>query len=172
VALIPFEVEFRFNYIQSTYICNFIRTVLNIWPLNQFSIFVSIVARKSMYGQLENWETLITLTYLFENQTVAMSQWIQWGKSPYEALSIWIIKWVFLLRQLWIINYCVKSSSNNENINTGVSVVFRTKHELKCHNELGFLKHRLSGNTSFHVFIAEIIWPTFDLIIDNLWLTW
>ena len=39
---------------------------------------------------------------------------------------------VFLLPQLWIINYCVKSSSNNlsnENVNTGVSVVFKTKHE-------------------------------------------
>ena len=50
---------------------------------------------------------------------------------------------VFLLRQLWIVNYSVKSSSNNlsnENINTGVSVVFKTKRELKCQNEL-FLKY-------------------------------
>ena len=34
---------------------------------------------------------------------------------------------VFLLHQLWIVNYYVKSLSNNlsnENINTGVSVVF------------------------------------------------
>ena len=35
---------------------------------------------------------------------------------------------VFLLRQLWIVNYYVKSSSNNlsnENRNTGVFLVFR-----------------------------------------------
>ena len=57
---------------------------------------------------------------------------------------------VFLLRQLWIVNYYIKSSSNNlsnENINTVVSVVFKTKHELKCQNEL-FLKYHFSGNIS------------------------
>ena len=46
---------------------------------------------------------------------------------------------VFLLRQLWIVNYSVKSSLNNlsnENINTGVSVVFKTKGELRFKNEL------------------------------------
>ena len=51
---------------------------------------------------------------------------------------------VFLLHQLWIVNYSVKSSSNNlsnENINTGVSVVFKTKHELKRHNELFFFHY-------------------------------
>ena len=45
---------------------------------------------------------------------------------------------VFLLRQFWNVNYYVKRSSNNlcnEKINTGVSVVFKTKHELKCQNE-------------------------------------
>ena len=76
---------------------------------------------------------------------------------------------VFLLHQLWIVNYSVKSSSNNlsnENINTGVSVVFKTKRELKCQNEL-FLKYHFSGNTSLYVFIAEIIWQTFDPIIDD-----
>ena len=57
----------------------------------------------------------------------------------YFGLKIIYISRVFLLRLLWIINYDVKSSSNNlsnENINTSVSVVFKTKHELKCQNEL------------------------------------
>ena len=66
-------------------------------------------------------------------------------------------------------NYYVKSLSNNlsnENINTDVSVVFKTKCELKCQNEL-FLKYHLAGNTSFYVFITETIWWTFDVIIDD-----
>ena len=52
-----------------------------------------------------------------------------------------------------------KSLSNNlsnENINTADSVVIKTKHELKCQNEL-FLKYHFSGNTSFYDFITEII---------------
>ena len=68
--------------------------------------------------------------------------------------------WVFLLRQLWILNYYAKSSSNNlssENINTGFSVVFKTKCELKCQNEL-FLKYHFSGNTSLHWSIRWINW--------------
>ena len=76
---------------------------------------------------------------------------------------------VFLLCQLWIVNYSVKSSSNNlsnENINTGVFVVFKTKPEWKCQNEL-LLKYNFSGNTSFYLCITEIIWRTFDRIIDN-----
>ena len=66
---------------------------------------------------------------------------------------------MYLERQLWIFNYCIKSLSNNltnENINTDVSVVFKTKHELKCQNEV-FLKYHFSGNTSVSVFITEII---------------
>ena len=66
---------------------------------------------------------------------------------------------VFLLRQLWIIIYFFKSQPNNlsnENINTGNSVVFNTKHELKCQYEL-VLKYYFSGNTSIYVFITEII---------------
>ena len=41
--------------------------------------------------------------------------------------------------QLWIVNYYIISQSNNlsnENINTDVSVVFKTKYESKCQNEL------------------------------------
>ena len=44
----------------------------------------------------------------------------------------------------------------NENTKTGVSVVFKKKHESKCRNEL-FLKHNFSGNTSTYVFITENI---------------
>ena len=70
----------------------------------------------------------------------------------YKVVHFSSISRVFLLRQLWIVNYYVKSSSNNlsnENINTGVSVVFKTECESKCQNEL-FLKYHLSGNTSIH----------------------
>ena len=78
-------------------------------------------------------------------------------------------KCIFLLRQLWIVNYSVKSSSNNlsnENINTGVSVVYKTRCELKC------WKNYFSGNTSFHVFITERIFDgTFGKIIDQSYLT-
>ena len=52
------------------------------------------------------------------------------------------------------------------NENTGVSVAFRTKRELECQNEL-FLKYHFSGNASLYVFITEIIWRTFDVIIDD-----
>ena len=65
----------------------------------------------------------------------------------------------FLLRQFGIVNYYVKNQSDNtsnENIDTGVSVAFKTKHVLKCQNEL-FLKYQFSGNTSLYVFITEII---------------
>ena len=85
------------------------------------------------------------------------------------TIEFWNISRVFLLGQLWIINHSVKSSSNNlsnENINTGVSGVFKTKRKLECQNQL-FLKFHFFGNTSFHVFITEIIWRTFRVIIDD-----
>lgn len=53
-----------------------------------------------------------------------------------------------------------------KNMNSGVSVVFKTKSELKCQNEL-FLKYHFTGNTSVSGFITEIIWWTFDVIIDD-----
>ena len=46
-------------------------------------------------------------------------------------------------------------------INTCSFVVFKSKYELKCQNEL------FSGNTECFLFITEIIWRTFDVIIDN-----
>ena len=79
------------------------------------------------------------------------------------------IRQVFLLPQVWIVNHYVKSYSNNisyENINTGISVIFKTKRELKCQNEL-FLKYHLSGNTSFYVSITENMWRTFGVINDD-----
>ena len=68
---------------------------------------------------------------------------------------------VFLLRQLWFVNYYVKSSSNdlsNENIKTGVSreIIFQKTFCLEDNR-----------NTSGYVFITEIIWRTFDGIIDD-----
>ena len=56
---------------------------------------------------------------------------------------------VFLQRQTWIVNLC------NENINTSVSGVFKTKRELKCQNKLFFPKHQ------FFVFITENFWRDF-----------
>ena len=50
--------------------------------------------------------------------------------------------------------------------NMDVFVVFKTKHELKCQNELP-LKYHFAENTSFYVFITEIIWQTFVVIIDD-----
>ena len=78
-----------------------------------------------------------------------------------------LVSRVFLLRQLWIVNYYIKSLSinlSNENINTGVSFVFKRKREL-------FLKYNFSGNTNSYDFITEIIWWTFDRIIDDPYLT-
>ena len=71
------------------------------------------------------------------------------------------------------VKYCVISYSNdlsNENMYTGVSVVFKTKHESKCQNEL-ISKYHFSGNTSLYVFITENIWRTFDVIIEDQLLT-
>ena len=62
---------------------------------------------------------------------------------------------VFLLRQLWIVDYHVKSSSNNlsnENINLSFELTF-------CLED--------KRNTSVNVFISEIISLTFDVIIDD-----
>ena len=62
---------------------------------------------------------------------------------------------VFILRQLWIVNYHVKSSSNNlsnENINSSFEFTF-------CLED--------KRNTSVNVFISEIISLTFDVIIDD-----
>ena len=80
-----------------------------------------------------------------------------------ESFRLWSFtfdtKAVFLLRQLWIVNHYIKSWSNklsNENINTGVSVVFKTNRELEFQNEL-FLKYHFCRNTNFYVFITEII---------------
>ena len=56
---------------------------------------------------------------------------------------------VFLQRQIWIVNYEFKSLSknlSNENINTGVSVVFKTKCELNAKTKY------FSGNTNFFGF--------------------
>ena len=49
-------------------------------------------------------------------------------------------------------------------------VVFKTKRESKCQNELSS-KYYFTGNTSVYVFVTEIIWQTFDVIIDDPLLT-
>jgi hypothetical protein len=60
----------------------------------------------------------------------------------------------------------LSNNLSNEIINTGVSVVFKTKSELKCQNEL-FLKYHFSGNTSVYVFI--MYWDYLTNFIRNNW---
>ena len=80
-----------------------------------------------------------------------------------------------VFNQLWIVNYYSKCSSNDcwFWVRCFFSVIrskcFKTKRESKCQNEL-FLKYHFSGNTSVYVFITEIIWRTFVVIIDDPWL--
>ena len=58
----------------------------------------------------------------------------------------------------WFLVRCFFSKIKNK--------CFKAKRELKCQNKL-FLKCHFSGNTSVYVFIPEIIWQTFEGIIDN-----
>ena len=110
---------------------------------------------------------LIEITNAFLKKSTNLSQYANFVlrilNADFVVKTIFgsIIRAVFLLSQLWIINYYVKSSSNNlsnENINTGVSVVFKTKRELKCQNEL-FLKYHFSGNTSLTLPRSGSEWP-------------
>ena len=90
---------------------------------------------------------LVTKIYLYCSHLVISIKYIHTNRE-------------FLLRQLWIINCYIKSSSNklsNENINTGVSDVsdvFKTKRELKYQNEL-FLKFWYFFMRQFRVTILE-----------------
>ena len=61
----------------------------------------------------------------------------------------------------YYVNY--GSSIISSKVSQIISVM--TKHELECKNKLT-LNYHFSGNTSLHVFITEIIWWTFDVIID------
>ena len=87
--------------------------------------------------------TYLILVYVFVSTTLI-----------YLSLSYTITE------SFYYVNYgsSIIASNNlsNENINNGVSAVFKTKRELKCQNEL-FLKYHFSGNTSVYVFITEII---------------
>ena len=85
--------------------------------------------------------------------------------SYYKTLHTPDICKVFLLHQIWIVNYHVKSQSKNlsdENINAGVSMIFKTKSELKCQNKKFFWTHQF---LCFHYW--EFLFGTFDVIIDN-----
>ena len=111
----------------------------------QFSKF------ESLYYNVLTRNKYVVLTFL-EIDMILKEIWKEWS---YQKTSESICySRVFLLCQSWIVNYFVKSQSynlSNENINTGVSVVFKTKRELKYQNEL-ILKYHFSGNTTvcFH----------------------
>ena len=44
--------------------------------------------------------------------------------------------------------------------------MFQDKTRIKMPKWTAFLKYHFSGNTNVYVFIAEIIWQKFDVIID------
>ena len=70
---------------------------------------------------------------------------------------------VFLQHQLWIVNYYVKSLSNNliiENIRAGVSREMIMIFQKKVHFCISI--HICLENNNVYVFITEIIWLTFD----------
>ena len=52
-----------------------------------------------------------------------------------------------------------------KNMNTGISVVFKTKRELKCQNKQFFWKHQ------FFFSLLRIFDGIFEIIIDNPYLT-
>ena len=63
----------------------------------------------------------------------------------------------------WQLLHQISSKNiSNENINTCVSVVFKTKRELKCRNKKKFWTHQF---LCFHYW--EFLFGTFDVIIDN-----
>ena len=70
---------------------------------------------------------------------------------------IHLLTWAesFYYVKYWLSIIMSKVSLSNENINTGVSVVFKTKHELKCQNKL-FFKYHFSGNTSLKDFLLRL----------------
>ena len=71
-----------------------------------------------------------------------------------------------------IICHKTSHSTSSNNIMSIISSnnCLKTKRELKCQNEL-FLKYNFSGNISVFVFITEVISQTFDVIVDDPYLT-
>ena len=71
------------------------------------------------------------------------------GKKAFQVESFYYVNYgpsIIMNIESWSNNF------SNENISTGVSVVFKTKHEWKYQNEL-FLKHHFSGNNVFNAII-------------------
>ena len=69
----------------------------------------------------------------------------------YNSTMLELMSLVFLTCQLWIVDFHVKSSSNNLS-----DEIINTSFPNKCHFK-----------NSVYVFITEIIWLTFDTIIDD-----
>ena len=113
---------------------------------------------------------------IFDNKTHQASYEVprcsQWGQKLFEIVFKFFILWqklsfsasTIMDRQLLRQKVCQIISVIK--INTCSFVVFNTKWELKCHNDF-FLLYHFSGNTECFLFITEIIWQTFDIIIDN-----
>ena len=103
---------------------------------------------------------------------VVVSVYILWNNFFYSELKkncLTLAESFYYVRQLLIVNYYIKRQSNKLSEHWRF-FVFKTKCELKCPNEL-FLNCHFSGNTSVSVFIIEIIWQNFDVIIDDPQLT-
>ena len=78
---------------------------------------------------------------------------------------------VFLLRQLWIVNYYVKSPSNNLS-NEKINTLCFQRNDFSKIVHFGILIHVLSWRQQKHqcsvyAFVTEIIWLTFGVIIDD-----
>ena len=75
-----------------------------------------------------------------------------------------------LAESFYYVNYRSSNSSNylsNENINTCVSVVFKTKCELKCQNEL-FLNYNLYKYNCMETPLLRLFDGFFNVITDDL----
>ena len=74
---------------------------------------------------------------------------------------------MFLPRQLWKVNYYIKKFHQIISVvkaNASIFVVFKTKRELKCQNEL-FLSYHFSENTECLCF--HYVLRFFDIINDD-----
>ena len=138
------------------------------WLLPFFFLSLSILLSSLYQTSINEMSFHGWLRYKSYSQNTLSSfqghSWI-WGylKNVSKKTIFLFFSRVFLLRQLRTINDFVKSLSNNlsnENTNTGVSVVFKTK----CQNEI-FLKYNFSWNTSFYVLCLMI----YDYLTINNW---
>ena len=116
-----------------------------------FQIFIKYKCEFPFLVVLSQFQTFLSLTRY--NQIFLLLKFLL------KDFEFKVLKWSLFItsnmdRQL--LRQKVRQKFSVMKIKTGVFVVLKTKHELKCQNEL-FLKYHFSGNTSVFVFITEII---------------